>query len=631
MVVGWSLPDANSDEGFTAEEVHAIKHSRTTMYLTIIDHSFDIKEDGSVDFKIEYRAYIEGAFTSPEANILVTQAALARQREREQAMAAMREDLSSPSGSCTQEDMAELRRRITNSIQLDKNDAHVALIEGLESNKGPGNSRIFLYSVTAGEMVTFLRSPTVAGSTDWSTYTDPTVDDANAGAGTTVTADLGQGTTGVAAQLRRDINFPAAVNFNSSSAPVDELMSNVYTQPVSGEMRIPYFFLGDLVHTALENINKVDSQVAASGSSGPTPPRKFEKMRLLLGPCEISEPNTGDVMQINLADIPISVNYFMEWFLERIQAKSEAKWFIVDFIKDVTRNLVLRVLQSEDCFNGAYRQRSQFQNLYLVGSSGVGGTEDPVGALISSVATATGSPTRETKRLFIDEFLGGGNTDIPILKTDTEDEDQPSSQMYHYVLCYATDPTPRELRGDWAEDTQKGVFHFHIGTNKGIVKRIKFEKTDQPFMREARYFGQGYGGLSQLREPYKITIDMYGNSKVFPGQTIFVDPSGLGYGLGQPNQGGGANGEPSKAWLLGLGGYHMIINVDHSIARGKFETTAKANWVFRGSPSGEITQGYPDGNPIRASAQCGAFGELTRPSGYRPPEGTETPSEGGDD
>jgi len=522
----------------------------------------------------------------------------------------MREDLNSANPRCTQEDLAELRRRITNSIQLDKQHAHVSLIQGLETNTG--ESRVFLYSVTAGEMVQFLRAP---GMSPWPTPAS----------GSSTPAPNLETTTGVADQLKRDINFPSNVDFNNSENNPDtsEMMSTVYAAPTAGVVRIPYFFLGDLINVALENINKVD----ASQSSRTSTPRRFSNMRLLMGPLEITDPsNEQTAWQINLADIPISVNYFMEWFLERIVAKQEAKWFIVDFIKDVAKNLVLRTLGEEDCFNGAFRQRAVFQNLYLCGQGG--GGNDPVGNLIASTASDSNSPTNQTKRLFVSEFMGPNNTNIPILEQDTEDIQTNSEDMYHYVLLYAADPTPRDLAGDYSEDVQKGVFHFHIGTNKGIVKKIRFEKTDQPYLREARYFGQGYTGISQLREPYKITIDMFGNSKVFPGQTIFVDPSGLGYGLGRPNE------EGSQAHLLGLGGYHMIINVDHTISRGEFETRANATWVFRGSPaseggSGEITQTRDPSTPTQNSAECNAFGDLNTPSGYRPPEDPPATPEGG--
>ena len=635
VVAGWSLPEADTENiGFTDDEIKAIKNSRTTMYLTIIDHAFDILEDGSVDFTIEYRAYIEGAFTSPEANILVSQEMLNRTHDRNQALAAMREDMSDPDGTCTEDDMAELRRRITNSIQLDKKDAHVSLIQGLEN--GPDGSRVYLYTVSVGEMMQFLQAPAMEGAGDWSAYVTnaPTPSSASTTAATTTT------TTQMSETLRSAINFPEVIDFNESdSNPTSEqMLATVYT-PIDTnlELRIPYFFLGDLIQVALENIDLADQMTATPPSylseeeqeEWVAPPRKFSNMRLLLGPVEIVDPmDPTNKMQINLADLPISVNYFMEWFLERIIAKNEVKWYIVDFVKDITRNLVLRTLGSADCFGEAFRQRSSFQNLYLVGGApDPSDVNDPVGALISEAKRdSADGPTAQTGRLFLDEFLTEDQTNVPILSHDTEDEERSSSNMYHYVLLYAADPTPRDLQGDYADDLKKGVFHFHIGANKGIVKRIKFEKTDQPYLREARYFGQGYGGLSQLREPYKVTIDMFGNSKVFPGQTIFVDPSGLGYKLGKPNE------EASDAHLLGLGGYHMIINVDHHIASGQFESTAQATWVFRGSPAGEINQTSPASNPVRASAACQAMpttGVLATSSGHVPPaepaETTEAP------
>jgi hypothetical protein len=622
VVAGWSLPDApHEDIGFTDDEIRAIKNSRTTMYLTIIDHSFDILEDGAVNFKIEYRAYIEGAFTSPEANILVTQESLNRELAANQARAKMAANIQDPNGECTDEDMAELRRRITNSIQLDKADAHVSLIKGLEEH--PDGSKIYLHEVTVAEMLQFLSAPSFAGTDQFRLADRDT------------TAPIGTGQTGIAARLESAINFPTEVDFNSSenNVDVDSMLKTAFA-PIQGQkIYLPYFFLGDLVHVALQNIDKGDGMKGKlpedadpNNTQGEPEPRKFTNMRILLGPVELVNPaDPSDIMQVNLADIPISMNYFLEWFLERITAKNTTKWYIVEFIKDLTRNLVFKTLGSEDCFNGAFRQRSTFQNLYLTGKGSDG--VDPISMMMGTKFGDANSPSFKTRRFFMDEFLPD-EANLPMLAHDTEDEEAPSRNMFHYVLMYAADPTPRNLRGEYEDDVKKGVFHFHIGTNRGTVKRIKFEKTDQPYLREARFFGQGYGGLSQLREPYKITIDMYGNSKVFPGQTIFVDPSGLGYKLGKPNI------EGTDAHLLGLGGYHMIINVDHEISRGVYATTAKATWVMRGSPDGEATAGAPAVELVRESAQCQAFpssGVLSEDSGYEPPDSATTATAAADE
>jgi hypothetical protein len=175
-------------------------------------------------------------------------------------------------------------------------------------------------------------------------------------------------------------------------------------------------------------------------------------------------------------------------------------------------------------------------------------------------------------------------------------------------LLYAADPLPSNLEGNFEDDLAKGVYHFHIGTNKGLVKRIKFTKTDQPYLREARYMNQGYDGLSQLREPYKIDVEMFGNARIFPGMTVYINPAGLGYSLGQPSE------EGSLAWTLGLGGYHMVINAQHSIERGKFDTRVNCVWVLRGSAGGETTQADGADTPARNTMNCEPLNNYGTPS-----------------
>ena len=294
----------------------------------------------------------------------------------------------------------------------------------------------------------------------------------------------------------------------------------------------------------------------------------------------------------------------MEWFLRRIQAKQQVVWYLMDFIKDIIKNMVFDILNSDECFNGAIRQKAKFQNLYLVGG-GTGGV-DPIQARIDAPA---GTMTGNFKRLFVNEVTTGN---FPILSVDRSDVNVPSYDQYNYVLLYAADPQPANLRGDFEEDLSNGIYHFHIGTNKGLVKRLKFTKTDQPYLREARYFSQGYDGFSQLREPYKVDVEMYGNARIFPGMTVYIDPSGLGYSLGSPADDG------SMAWTLGLGGYHMVINVQHSIARGEFSTRVNCVWVLRGSEGGETTQSDGADTPARNTSNCEPLNNYGPPSGYDP-------------
>lgn len=600
VVVGWGLADNLTEEEtlrFSDEELDAIKNSQTTMFLTLIDHAFDIRDDGTVGFKLEYRAWIEGAFTSPTANVLITPDLLEAQTDRRRLEAEMNSDIADPNGLCRQEDLHELRRRFAQSIASEKEQAHLSLLRGLETHED--GSKLFIWNMTMGDMASFMDSPfsTIESGGDLAQSQE------NPEAGAIERQD-----TGVVS------NLEDLLDSSSDEDSTDEILQNIYTDWNEGEYNIVYFYLGDLINVALRNIDEADS-FEATQLSEETRPKKFNKTRLLLGPLEISDPDRVDVRyQINLADVPISVNYFLEWFISRIAAKQDVIWYVVDFIKDCIRNMVYNILNSDDCFGGAIRQRANFQNIYLCGRGG--NDIDKVQALIDGAADNT--LTKTFKRLHLTEYDPQATPGVPfpILDMDKSDEAIPAEQMYHYILLYAADPQPSELSGDFGEDVQRGIYHFHVGTNRGTVKRMRFQKTDQPGLREARYFSQGYDGLSQLREPYKIDIEMYGNSRIFPGQTVYINPRGLGYSMGLPHE------EDSVAWMMGLGGYYMVINAKHVLARGKFDTKINCVWVLRGGPGGEVDQSDGSGTPARNVGACEVLANSGLPPA--PPSGGTT-------
>jgi hypothetical protein len=77
----------------------------------------------------------------------------------------------------------------------------------------------------------------------------------------------------------------------------------------------------------------------------------------------------------------------------------------------------------------------------------------------------------------------------------------------------------------------------------------------------------------------------------FPGERVYIDPTGFGNSIGSPNQIG------SVANQLGLGGYHYIYRVNNSITPGKFETTFKAKWESSGvAPAGKGNKLSPQKN-----------------------------------
>jgi hypothetical protein len=102
------------------------------------------------------------------------------------------------------------------------------------------------------------------------------------------------------------------------------------------------------------------------------------------------------------------------------------------------------------------------------------------------------------------------------------------------------------------------------------------------YVREARFFSQGTDGLLQLSAVYVATIEMFGNVFYYPGQTIYINPFGMGgTELGSPTQ-GPSTGDASLANKLGFGGYHTITSVKSTINNGQFTTTITAQWYYSG-------------------------------------------------
>jgi hypothetical protein len=180
------------------------------------------------------------------------------------------------------------------------------------------------------------------------------------------------------------------------------------------------------------------------------------------------------------------------------------------------------------------------------------------------------------------------------------------SEFYNYMLLY---PSYNSLKtvgvGDEEQDLNRGVYHMHIGARAGLVKNIKFAKTDMQFIRESRFMNQGTDGLLQLGAVYKVTIDMVGNTIFYPGMEVFVNPMGLGGVNWDPTQGNLNGGEASIANKLGFGGYHLVTRVNNSISSGKFNTTVEAQWHYSGdgvTPRMMSKNKKPDDESIENSA-----------------------------
>jgi hypothetical protein len=161
-------------------------------------------------------------------------------------------------------------------------------------------------------------------------------------------------------------------------------------------------------------------------------------------------------------------------------------------------------------------------------------------------------------------------------RTPPKGTDTKKIQSYIALYCYdASSP----VNINCEDDLKKGIYHFYFGRDRGLVKNINFSRSQVTGLREMNYIRESTGqGLEQLMTPYDVEMKMVGNNLFINGMMIFINPSGFGRKIGQPDEVG------SVSYSLKLGGYHTIYRIESVLSTSGFETTVKARWTSSGTP-----------------------------------------------
>ena len=167
---------------------------------------------------------------------------------------------------------------------------------------------------------------------------------------------------------------------------------------------------------------------------------------------------------------------------------------------------------------------------------------------------------------------------------------------YNYFVYFAGRTQPQELmNGNKFEDSQRGVDHYLLGRDRGLIKNIKMSKTETKGLAEVRFETNGYQGLEQLRVVYDIEVDSYANVATFPGTYIYVDPNGF------------APKQEYDLTKLGIGGYYMIIRSEHEFGSGYANSRITAKWVHSIESEAlcaEKEKVDPGGDQTRRNRKC---------------------------
>jgi len=242
----------------------------------------------------------------------------------------------------------------------------------------------------------------------------------------------------------------------------------------------------------------------------------------------------------NIGSLPISLEYFQEWFVNNVVRPQRETFSFINFIKQICANLIGRSFNSK-CFGDALNFNLKFD------TANFGLDESFTSKIVSPEEVARSKAKASQKGMtLLDQDLG----DAPVIPS---------------LVLYSADSRPSVSKSE-IENIQNGIYTHYIGGACGLSKKISFHKNDMPYYREARLQREGTLSALQLRELYNVQIDMIGNNLHRNGQYIKVDPTSIG--VGAIDSGGSLS---NLAQLLGIGGYYLVSSVTHSISSNGFD------------------------------------------------------------
>ena len=154
----------------------------------------------------------------------------------------------------------------------------------------------------------------------------------------------------------------------------------------------------------------------------------------------------------------------------------------------------------------------------------------------------------------------------------------------NYVLIYCQQHNVFDagvFGGKLENHKENYVPHLDIGkSTNGAVISTAFKRSEVKYLREARYFSGNGTSLAQLQNVYAVNgMNLQHNTYMFPGMLTWMEFNSL------KQCGGGPATKNSLAYLLGLGGYHMITKVNGTWKPNNNATTVvDAVWTHSGAP-----------------------------------------------
>jgi hypothetical protein len=608
---GWGIPKSMSGGGTDVlfgnrkkQIMRALKAARKTYFLNLIDHTFDFKQDGTIELVSSYQAYTEAAYASNQFSDLLFPAMNNKERE---ALFKKRKELI---------DKLERRKKLpVDAETAAASEASYApswkdkLFGGVGGGSSGGNFESNFETTLKNEQSTIERKLRLDKAMRYNriirnlyrrnlpTYslwvTKEKIYDTFSPE--TATGDVRITSADLSPSLLRTAGFieKSLENADSDTDARDEVKKRITDQNTIDTQKkrskstdwveINFTFLGSLIDAICVMLR--------DGNDG------LFDTRFLMGPAVVymgapNYPQNRVAKIVNLADIPVSIKAFENFWLEKVVKRMRDTYKLSEFLRDMINEFLLQILDSE-CLD-----RDDIEDKMKAGCKDTKGNPIPRKAVameyfslnrISNDPEDPGKPPiPDGKKLLL--------TPENFKEMFQLSEYQSQFNVMHYALVYLNNPTLKGFKGDIEEDQSQGVYHLYIGRDRGIVKSMTFKKIDDPMLKASQLVKNiDEGATMPIPEPYDVTVETFGNALFKPGQKVYVIPSFLFKA--------GSTAGTTLAKKLLIGGYYNILKVNSTISPESFTTTLEARWESSGlrkeDQEVEIQNAYPYFDIIR--------------------------------
>jgi len=525
--------------------------------LTPIDHDIKRDKDGiKYELSITYKGYVQSVLTSPETDVLSDKEIKAKRAERDAVVKAAIQK------NCSVNEIQKIQTQLNRLAQNDVQDVSSKLIEKIYQRNIDGNPTqgLGIYKLSVdnaldsslqdGELINIDEVKKRIVKPD----------------GRIIASSAQNGGSAMAVQV-------------GGETPSDNLFR-------SDNKHLYFFFLADLLDVAIINsslfndVDAVDDPVNQDVMK--------QQIRFIFGCFRDRNDNI-----INIGDIPISVDFFIDWYEENVTKKELFIYPCLSFIRDIAEKVITNLL-NEICFEGSEETKMLVRTAFFPGTKSLTTGQQRRDTIFEKntyfYSDEDNIKNKNYKVIDLDDVEFVKDITFPLIKTDF------NTNVVDYVnYCSIFIRESSRLRGR-AFDRNIEIPKYKLEYAKRFhgASSVNFARTTQPGLRESRYFRNSTSGITLLAGVYNVDFELtFPIHTIYPNQFFEID-------LFTPPNGNIRVGNTVKSIFaeLGLNGYYVVTKVSTTIGVKPKSSTVKVHglWVSSVSPYGSRVVGADSKN-----------------------------------